>query len=129
MAKSSKKIHGERNKSLSEELFKGKKYYDWVITTAFYSSIHFLEHKLLPREINTTTCKNISDVKNALNLRGRHIARLKLVQRNTDNSIAVRYKWLDDKSRYSRYTTYKVTPTEADKATQYLKRISDYCAS
>lgn len=48
MSKSSKLIHAERNKSLAEDLKNGKKYYDWVITISFYSSIHFLENLLLP---------------------------------------------------------------------------------
>ena len=34
-----KKDFGERNKNLSEKLYQEKTYYDWSITTAFYSSI------------------------------------------------------------------------------------------
>ena len=128
MSKSPKLIHAERNKSLSEELKKGKIYYDWVITTSFYSSIHFLEHLLLPIKIGLSNCKNIQQVKNAYNQRGRHVARLKLIQINAPMDIAISYKWLDDKSRYSRYTTYKVTPTEADKAIQFLTKIEKHCS-
>jgi len=127
MSKSTKLIHGERNKSLSEDLKNGKTYYDWVVTTAFYSSIHFLEDLLLPTTIGACQCSNINQVKNAYNLRGRHIARLKLIQMNEPNDIAVKYKWLDDRSRYSRYITYKVTPAEADKAFQYLTAIEKHC--
>jgi len=127
MAKSRKQVHGERNRSLSDELKKGKKYYDWVVTTAFYSSIHFLEDFLLPKKINNQDCKNIGQVKKAYSLQGRHIARLRLIQDNTDNQIAIKYKWLDDRSRYARYTTYKVTAAEADKATQFLKEIHKCC--
>jgi hypothetical protein len=83
---------------------------------------------LLPTTINECKCTNIQQVKNAYNLKGRHIARLKLIQMNAPIEIAVGYKWLDDRSRYSRYTTYKVTPTESDKAIQYLSKIENYCS-
>jgi len=128
MSKSPKLIHAERNKSLAEDLKKGKKYHDWVVTTSFYSSIHFLENLLLPTTIGACKCTNIQQVKNAYNLKGRHIARLKLIQMNAPLEIAVGYKWLDDRSRYSRYTTYKVTPAESDKAIQYLTKIEKHCS-
>lgn len=126
MSKRPKLIHAERNKSLSENLKKEGKYYDWVITTSFYSSIHFLENKLLPIEIGSVNCNNIQQVKNAYRQKGRHIARLKLIQLNAPVEIAVGYKWLDDKSRFSRYTTYKVTATEADKALQFINKIESF---
>lgn len=124
---SKKKLHGERNKMLSGELFSGKKYYDWVITTAFYSAIHFVEDKILPCEVSTKLCKNISEVKSAYKMNGRHSSRERLVFEKLPLGIAAKYKWLDDKSRYSRYTTFKVTNTEADKAQQYLKEIYEAC--
>lgn len=124
---SKKKLHGERNKKLSDELFIGKTYYDWVITTAFYSAIHFVEDKILPCKVHSIPCKNISDVKNAYRMNGRHSSRERLVFDNLPLKVAAKYKWLDDKSRYSRYTTFKVTTTEADKAQQYLKEIHDVC--
>ena len=128
MSKPKKLIHGERNKELCEHLLVGKVYYDWVVTTAFYSSIHLLENKLLPVNIAGSVCNNISEVKKAYNLRGRHTARETLVQRESnDITIAIKYKWLDDRSRFSRYTTYKVTAAEASKASQYLNEIHKFC--
>lgn len=124
---SKKKQHGERNQNLSEELFKGKIYYDWVITTAFYSAIHFVEDKILPCKVVSKNCKSINDVKNAYRMNGRHSSRERLVFDNLPLEVAVKYKWLDDKSRYSRYTTFKITSTEADKAQQYLKEIYKAC--
>lgn len=122
-----KKLHGERNRKLSDELLKGKVYYDWVITTAFYSAIHFVEDKILPCKVASKDCKNINDVKTAYRMNGRHSSRERLVFDYLPITVAVKYKWLDDKSRYSRYTTFKVTPTEADKAHQYLEDIYTEC--
>lgn len=127
MAKSKKLEHGERNKSLAEELNKGKKYFDWVVTTAFYSSIHLLEDKLLPCTIGAQTCSDIQEVKRAYNLKGRHVSRLKLILMTADPDIAIYYKWLDDRSRYARYTTFKINNSESDKAIQYLNSIYKYC--
>ncbi|MEM7551650.1 MAG: hypothetical protein AAF363_18340 [Bacteroidota bacterium] len=122
-----KKIHGERNRNLAKDLINGNKYFDWVITTAFYSSIHFVEDKILPTKIRNIHCKNINDVKQAFKMSGRHQAREKLVFDNLDLKIAAKYKWLDDSSRNSRYVTYKISKTQAEKALQYLDEIYKEC--
>lgn len=122
-----KKTHGERNKKLSQSLNEGKEYYDWVVTTAFYSAIHFVEDKILPKKIGSIHCKNINDVKQAYRMAGRHQAREKLVSDNLSLPIAVKYKWLDDMSRNSRYVTYKVPAVHAEKALKYLDEIFDEC--
>lgn len=122
-----KKDHGERNYELSDFLFNGKKYYDWVVTTSFYACIHFVEDRLLPTSINGNECKVISEVRAAYKMKGRHEARERLVFEKLELATAVKYKWLDDKSRYSRYRTYKVTVSEAEKAKQYAKDIHKAC--
>lgn len=122
-----RKEHGERNKTLSSELLTDKKYFDWVITTAFYATIHFVEDKILPCDVSGKQCNNIDDVKRAYSMPGRHASRERLVSEKLHYSIAAKYKWLDDKSRYARYTTYKVTVTEAEKAKQFLEEIYTAC--
>jgi hypothetical protein len=42
-------------------------------------------------------------------------------------TVAHKYKWLDDKSRYARYTTYKFRKEEAEKAKDYLNAIIEEC--
>lgn len=123
---SASKEHGKRNQKLSTQLFSDAIYFDWVVTTAFYSAIHFVEFKILPIEINKKHCKNISEVKAAYQVQGRHAAREKLVRQFLPK-ISVQYKWLDDQSRYSRYVTYKVNKNQADKALQYLREIEKDC--
>ncbi|MFW5805138.1 MAG: hypothetical protein ACOCVX_01290 [Bacteroidales bacterium] len=113
-------------RSLSNKLLEGRIYYDWVVTTAFYSAIHAVDDKLMPLNINGYECKEIEQVRNAYNMKGRHAARERLVTEKL-REIRSKYKWLDDKSRYSRYTTYKVTPSEADKAKQLLDKIIEAC--
>lgn len=117
-----KRTQAERNEKLSRKLLKEGEYYDWVVTTAFYSAIHFVEDTLLPCELNGSTCTNIRDVKNALNQKGRHAARERLVA-NKIASDSFRYKWLDDQSRNSRYITYKINKAFAEKALEHLSKI------
>jgi len=121
---SNKRDHSIRNSELSKDLFDGKKYFDWSVTTAFYSIIHLVEDVLLPRDINGVECKSIAEVRKSYSCKGRHEAREKLVSDHCPPDVSSKYKWLDDKSRYARYTTYKVTIAEAEKANQYLAYIT-----
>ncbi len=122
-----KKEQAIRNQALSNELFAGKIYYDWVITTAFYSAIHFVEESLLPSKVNGQACKNISEVKRAYGQAGRHAARERLVFDKLPK-IGPFYRWLDDQSRNSRYVSYKVDKEVAKKALEYLEKIKKACA-
>jgi uncharacterized protein YutD len=122
-----RKKFGERNKALSEQLLNDKIYFDWVVTTAFYSSIHFVEDAIFPTKINNVECKNIAEVKRAYNLEGRHAAREKLVFDKLDMLVGARYKWLDDNSRNARYKTYKIQSSIANKAKEYLDYIQQHC--
>jgi hypothetical protein len=122
-----KREWGERNQTLSDMLLDGRKYYDWVVTTAFYSSIHFVEDFILPADINGRQCDDISDVKGAYKMDGRHAARERLVFDKINAAIGARYKWLDDQSRNARYKTYKLQPAEALKAQEYLNYIYKHC--
>jgi hypothetical protein len=122
-----KKIHGERNKDLSIQLFNESVYLDWSITTAFYSVIHFVEDKILPCNVRDKHCVNINEVKEAYKIAGRHSSRERLVQEKLPIDVATKYKWLDDKSRYARYTTFKISKGEAEKAKNYLEAIHKCC--
>lgn len=50
--------HGEHNKCACDELIKGKKYFDWIVTTAFYSSIHYIDSKIFPYIHNKKTFRS-----------------------------------------------------------------------
>ena len=122
-----RKTHGERNKKLSEDLLEGKVYYDWVITTSFYSAIHFVEDFIFPCNIRQKECKNISQAKKALKMPSRHATRKRLVLEKMPPGTSEMYDWLDDRSRTARYTTFKQTPEEAAKSKDYLAKIHKEC--
>ena len=117
-----KREHAERNQELAIKLLEEGKFFDWVVTSSFYSSIHLVEDRILPTMINGQTCSNINDVRKAYKSRGRHPARTMLVEEFLAG-IAYKYNWLDDQSRNSRYTTYKVSKQIAEKSIVYLKSI------
>ncbi len=48
MSKSDSLNHAIHNKEVCVHLSKESRYSDWVITTAFYSAVHFVEHKIFP---------------------------------------------------------------------------------
>lgn len=121
-----KKDHGDRNQELSDNLLQGNKFYDWSVTVAFYSAIHFVEDKIFPINIAGVSCKNISEARGHMRVKGRHQARLDLVRQNLP-SILSYYSWLDDQSRNARYKTYKIKKGVAEKAQQYLKSIQAEC--
>lgn len=120
-------IHAKRNKDLSGKLFKEAEYLDWSITTAFYSSIHFIESKYLPCTIQDKYCTNLSDIKRMFKCESKHTARLFLVQEVCKPLFYASYKNLFDKCLYARYTSYKTTPSEAEKIQKDLSYISKNC--
>ncbi len=122
-----KKEFGERNQALSNQLLDEKKYFDWVVTIAFYSSIHFVEDFIFPTKVAGKDCEDILHVKQAYKMDGRHAARERVVFEKMDTKIGVRYKWLDDHSRNARYKTYKLQSSEALKAQEYLDYIYKHC--
>ena len=125
MANKSK--HGERNICLSEELREGNIYFDWSVTTAFYSAIQFVEHKIFPFDKDGIEIKNINDARKSFGYPGRHKTREALVYKILGASIGAKYKWLEDKSRNARYVSFKITVSEAEKAIQYCREIKEAC--
>lgn len=123
---SKKKEHGIRNMELAKKLYSEGVYYDWVITTCFYSAVHLVEYHILPCNIEGVHCKDIHNVKQAYNSFGKHAARLRLVSLN-ESSIRIEYKWLEDTSRNARYCSYKINKNQADKAMSYLSVIKKRC--
>lgn len=119
----SKIEHAQRNKNLSQQLFEESFYYDWSITTAFYSSIHLIESKKLPFNKDGITFTNLYDFKSHYRCRCLHSARLLLIQESSDFKFYQKYKNLYDKCLSARYTSYKVTKDDADKCLKTLDYI------
>lgn len=113
----------KRNLELAKKLLSEGGFYDWVVTAAFYSAVHAIENCCLPCKVNEKTCTNIADVSRAYNAQSRHQAREWLAKEKLSFEVASAYKWLDDRSRTSRYLTYKIHKSIAAKAVDYAELI------
>ncbi|MCD8406929.1 hypothetical protein LNI96_03240 [Tenacibaculum dicentrarchi] len=127
MAKQNKEQHAQRNKALSIQLLKEGTYLDWVVTTSFYSSIHFIENNLLPTTIKGKTCSELFDVKKVYKTDNLHQTREFLCQEKLTFDTAIKYKWLSDNSKNARYTSYKISKSVAEKALKNLELIEKEC--
>lgn len=123
-----KQNHAEHNRNLAHELDAGKKFFDWCVTTSFYSALHFVDLKILPFNLGPDTCTTLKDAKTLLRSSSKHKARMDMVQIQCPK-IKEEYRWLMDNANNARYITYKFSPAQSAKALQYLQTIEDYCTS
>jgi len=79
--------HAEHNEKAYRYLCKEPEFCDWIITTAFYSAIHFIRHRMLPYDVqlkngNTHKFENFESLFNSLKKdgEGRHGFQLKWVR-------------------------------------------------
>ena len=106
-------------------------YNDWVVTTAFYSCIHFVEHKLFPLTINGTTYKNFNSYYRAFfvntnNSLSKHEAKIELVETYLV-TVSSNYRWLFDACMNARYRNYIVSDMHATIAVQTMTLIKKAC--
>lgn len=124
-----KREWAKRNHELSSKLLEENVYYDWSVTTAFYSAVHYVEDVIFPIKINGEVCNEIGSARRKCNMEGRHATREKLVYKVMGSKVGATYQWLDDMSRTARYKTYKTNKNVAVKAKEFLKRIEEECES
>lgn len=127
----SKKSQAEHNEKACKHLHSSKEFHDWVITTAFYSSIHYIDGCLFPASYEMTNgkiknCGSIDDYFSKNNqAETKHIIRMYLVEEFCIE-IQAQFKWLMDNSSHLRYSDYKTTEEEANKAIEYLDEIKQF---
>lgn len=56
-----KKKHAQHNESACDYLFKSKKFNDWVVTSAFYSALHYVQNEIFPLTEGTKTFNNFEN--------------------------------------------------------------------
>lgn len=125
--------HAEHNLEVCKHLYDNTEFNDWVITTAFYSALHFVRHTILPyKYINNGKTKIFSDFETMYSAIGRpqnkskHIFLLDLVE-NELQEIHVEYNTLLDLANSSQYINYNFEDSQAKLAVNYLKRIKEFC--
>jgi hypothetical protein len=126
--------HAKHNESASRFLSQKPDYADWVVITAFYSAIHFVEHKIFPYTVGDSTFQTLEQyyisVKHLHPTRNKHWWRQQLVA-NACGEISTAYNWLFNTCNNVRYTNYEL-PKPRETSTQaatYLKKIKDHCSA
>jgi hypothetical protein len=122
--------HAQHNEELCYKLHAEGKWNDWVITTAFYSAIHFVEERLFPLKVKETEYKSFDEYysQRTDGSRSQHEARLKLVSVHLHKAYGS-YRWLHDSCRTARYYNYAATPEMANTAVMKLKVAKSLCVS
>lgn len=115
-----------RNEELSVKLYSEGTFFDWANTTAFYSSLHYVQHKILPNTFVGKTCTTIPDVQDALSCKGKHEATNIMVQIHLP-LIKDKYSFLMNASFTARYINYEVHPEHAKLCQKMLREIKTAC--
>jgi hypothetical protein len=104
-----KKEHAEHNKNLCDKLYSEGGFNDWIVTTAFYSAIHFIDHKIFPTKNTSKTYKDIADAKLAYGGQiSPHKVRGILVHTELSKQRG-NYNYLKQMSHTARYVNYKIS--------------------
>lgn len=122
----SKKIHAQRNEKLCVTLKGEGVYHDWSITTAFYSSLHYLQFEIFPFNDGKRVYPTFDNYYNSLvgKKNSRHKTTIDLVYSELPDA-GDNYKWLHDTCRTARYHNYNMPDAVSTLAIQRLEEIKD----
>lgn len=130
-----KLAHGEHNEELCNHLLNetAGRFNDWVVTTAFYACIHFVEFKIFPCKIDHIDFDNFEDYCNyqhnhKSNPLSKHSLKVNLVSQKIP-AISLQYRWLKDACNNSRYTNYSVSDEKARHSHLIMQKIKEACVS
>ena len=124
-----RKEHGSHNLDLCKILLDDGQYNDWVVTTAFYSSVHFVEHALFPlieNGVEYLTYNEYWQINYHPKAITKHDGKKRLVKRYI-SSVKNQYRELCDDCMNSRYNDYKVSDYNAAQALKKAKAIKQAC--
>lgn len=130
MANLSNIEQAKHNESVCNYIGKKPDYSDWVVTTAFYSAIHYVRHLILPlteRGLTYTTFEALYYRKKN-SQEGRHGFQSRMVL-DSFSEISYEYEKLHDMSNNARYLNYAYVREEATLAKGYLLKIKEYVLS
>ena len=120
--------HAQHNETTCDYLAKDKNQHnDWVITTAFYASLHYLRHKIFPTEVSANSFEDYCKKENIYSQK--HKIMRKLVEENCEDAIAAAYNQMLDISFTARYSNYKYSNKIAKLAQKRLVAIRNYATN
>ena len=120
--------HAQHNEKVCDHLSTLNDYHDWVVTTAFYTALHYVEGKIFPipgkhgyPDFDSYYEQNKETLKCS-----KHKAMHTLV-RSKINLAANAYKALMDSCHYARYKSYDVKLGEATAARERMAFVKSQC--
>ncbi len=123
--------HAEHNFEVCQFLNDKTDYSDWIITTSFYSAIHYLRHFIFPLKFvhnrQDYTAENFDEYCRITgNNRKKHKVMRTLVEEECKMDIAAAYNNLMDVCFTARYTRYQFSKKTAQLAVRRLNVIRNY---
>ena len=121
--------HAEHNEAVCNYLNAGKDCWDWVVTTAFYSAMHYTYFQVFPLELDGKTYSTFEDYYHSVeqvkpkNIRmNKHECTASLVSRFIPKAASY-YRALADASWNARYHDYRIPAQNAARARMELSQI------
>jgi hypothetical protein len=120
--------HAKHNEKLCDHLDALNDYYDWVVTTAFYTTLHYAEGKIFP----TSGIPSYPDFESYYEANGRtlqcskHKAMSNLLRAKLPFA-ANAYNGLMDSCNNARYKNYQITQREAKTARERMAFVKKEC--
>lgn len=129
MLKSKSLKHAEHNLGATLCVHEQHTYHDWVVTMAFYSALHFINHKLFPSKPEGYL--DFHDYYISVVLLGKrkypqHKARARLVDEKMPVT-GMYYRWLLQTADHARYNDWNISADKARVAIKYLTLIQQDC--
>jgi len=124
-----RKEHGNHNLDLCKIILDEGGYNDWVVTTAFYSAVHFVEHALFPLIEKNVEYKTFNEYwQNIYSHRhvSKHDCKKKLVNKYIP-AVRTEYRELYEDCFSSRYNNYQVNDYNAQQAIKKAHKIKAAC--
>ena len=120
--------HAIHNEDLCRKLYLKSCSFDWVITIAFYSALHYSQYEVFPFQVGNRIYHNFDDYYNVFksNKDNKHQARQRLVYSHISASAGAAYRWLKDNCWSARYYSYLVDESDARIALEKLDIIKSH---
>lgn len=123
--------HAKHNEDACNAIYQLEKYNDWVVTTAFYSALHYVNHKLFPSEYEGTQFATLDTYYrhrfiSSNRKPSKHWFTLNLVKEKLP-TINASYRRLFELSSNARYIDYQTTPRLMEEARKSLIKVKGVC--
>lgn len=130
--------HAIHNEEVCRYIAEREEFGDWVITTAFYAALHWMNYKLFPFSFTdhdteeSVHFRSLDQYRsyafdNRKPIESKHHTLLRLARTFCPSEIASEYRRLFDMCMTARYRNYRTAPQIIHVVQSSLKTIHNYC--